>query len=98
MQLMGHADIQTTPRLWHRFRSCHCFLQRCTQSRYRSPLPQYRANFLRFLGLAYPQVNCLEQLRCEPHLLGWMSHLRSIVRPLSTASYINQLTALRSLF
>jgi site-specific recombinase XerD len=55
-------------------------------------------NFLRFLGLAYPQVNCLEQLRREPHLLGWMSHLRSKVRPLSTASYINQLIALRSLF
>lgn len=55
-------------------------------------------NFLRFLGLAYPQVNGLEQLRREPHILGWMSHLRSKVRPLSTASYINQLIALRSLF
>ena len=48
-------------------------------------------NFLRFLGLAYPQLNRLEQLRREPHVLGWMSHLRSKVRPLSTASYINQL-------
>ena len=55
-------------------------------------------NFLTFLGLAYPQVNGLEQLRREPHILGWMSHLRSKVRPLSTASYINQLIALRSLF
>ena len=55
-------------------------------------------NFLRFLSLAYPQVNGLEQLRREPHILGWMSHLRSKVRPLSTASYINQLIALRSLF
>src|SRR5207253_6044755 len=55
-------------------------------------------NFLRFLGLAYPQVNGLEQLRREPHILGWMSHLRPKVRPLSTASYINQLIALRSLF
>jgi hypothetical protein len=43
-------------------------------------------------------VNSLEQLRREPHILGWMSHLRSKVRPLSTASYINQLIALRSLF
>ncbi|HKD60873.1 MAG TPA: hypothetical protein VKB47_10450, partial [Terracidiphilus sp.] len=34
-------------------------------------------HFLRFLGLAYPQVNGLEQLRREPHILGWMSHLRS---------------------
>jgi hypothetical protein len=55
-------------------------------------------DFLRFLGLAFPQVNGLEQLRREPHILGWMSHLRSKVRPLSTASYINQLIALRSLF
>src|SRR6266568_1750530 len=36
-----------------------------------------------------------ETVRCR---LGWMSHLRSKVRPLSTASYINQLIALRSLF
>jgi len=55
-------------------------------------------NFLRFLGLAYPQVNRLEQLRREPHVRDWMSHLRSKVRPLSTASCINQLIALRSLF
>jgi len=55
-------------------------------------------NFLRFLGLAYPQLNRLQQLHREPHILGWMSHLRSKVRPLSTASYINQLIALRSLF
>ena len=55
-------------------------------------------NFLRFLGLAYPQLDRLQQLHREPHILGWMSHLRSKVRPLSTASYINQLIALRSLF
>lgn len=54
--------------------------------------------FLRFLGLAYPQVSRLEQLHREPHILGWMSHLRSKAPPLSTASYINQLIALRSLF
>src|SRR5215469_8505011 len=36
-------------------------------------------NFLRFLGLAYPQVNRLEQLRREPHVRDWMSHLRSKV-------------------
>ena len=55
-------------------------------------------NFLRFLGLAYPPLDRLQQLHREPHILGWMSHLRSKVRPLSTASYINQLIALRSLF
>jgi Phage integrase, N-terminal SAM-like domain len=55
-------------------------------------------NFLSYLGADHPELNRLDQLRREPHLLGWMSRLRSQVRPLSTASYINQLIALRSLF
>jgi site-specific recombinase XerD len=55
-------------------------------------------NFLGYLGAYYPQVNRLEQVHREPHILDWMSRLRSQVRPLSTASYINQLIALRSLF
>jgi len=54
--------------------------------------------FLGYLGAHHPDVNRLQQLRPEPHILGWMSRLRSQVRPLSTASYINQLIALRSLF
>ena len=55
-------------------------------------------NFLGYLAADHPQVQRLEQLRREPHILGWMSRLRSQARPLSTASYINQLIALRSLF
>jgi site-specific recombinase XerD len=61
---------------------------------------QYRGavrNFLRYLGSAHPEVNALEQLRREPHLLGWMSHLRSQVPPLATSSYILRLIALRPL-
>jgi len=54
-------------------------------------------NFLRYLGSAHPGVNTLEQLRREPHLLGWMSHLRSQVPPLATSSYILRLIALRPL-
>ncbi len=54
-------------------------------------------NFLGYLGAHHPEVNCLDQLRREPHILGWMSRLRSQVPPLSTASYINQLLALRSI-
>jgi integrase len=54
-------------------------------------------NFLRFLGAAHPEVNSLEQLRREPHLLGWMAHLRSQTPPLATSSYINRLIALRPL-
>ncbi len=55
-------------------------------------------NFLGYLGTHHPELDRLEQLRREPHILGWMSRLRSQVPPLSTASYINQLIALRSLF
>ena len=54
-------------------------------------------NFLRYLGSAHPEVNALEQLRREPHLLGWMSRLRSQVPPLATSSYIQLLIALRPL-
>ena len=42
-------------------------------------------------------MNSLEQLRREPHLLGWMSHLHSQTPPLATSSYINRLIALRPL-
>ncbi len=55
-------------------------------------------NFLSYLGAHHPQANCLDQLRREPHLLGWMSRLRSQAPPLATESYINLLIALRSLF
>jgi integrase len=52
-------------------------------------------NFLNYLGADHPELNRLHQLRREPHLLGWMSHLRSQAPPLATASYINRLIALR---
>src|SRR5262245_26824727 len=55
-------------------------------------------NFLGYLGAEYPKVNRLDQLRREPHLLGWMSRLRSQAPPLATASYIHRLIALRSIF
>ncbi|HEY6270393.1 MAG TPA: tyrosine-type recombinase/integrase, partial [Terriglobales bacterium] len=54
-------------------------------------------NFLRYLGTVHPKLNSLEQLRREPHLLSWMSHLRSQKPPLATSSYINRLIALRPL-
>jgi integrase len=62
---------------------------------------QYRGtvrNFLTYLGADYPEVNSLEQLRREPHLLGWMSRLRSQTPPLATSTYIGRLIALRPLF
>jgi integrase len=62
---------------------------------------QYRGtarNFLSYLGADHPEVQRLDQLRREPHILGWMSHLRSQVPPLGTASYINRLIFLRGIF
>jgi hypothetical protein len=52
-------------------------------------------NFLSYLGAHHPGVNRLDQLRREPHILGWMSSLRSQVPPLVTASYMGRLIALR---
>ena len=43
-------------------------------------------------------MNRLDQLRREPHTLRWMSCLRSQVPPLTTASYINRLIAIRVVF
>jgi integrase len=43
-------------------------------------------------------VNRLDQLRRELHILGWMSRLHSQVPPLTTASYINHLIAMRVVF
>ena len=65
-----------------------------TTGHYRSTV----RNFLRYLGTHHPQVDSLDQLRREPHLLGWMSRLRSLSPPLATAHYINLLIALRAVF
>jgi integrase len=54
--------------------------------------------FLTYLAAAHPQVRSLDQLRRQPHLLGWMSCLRSQSPPLATASCINLLIHLRGLF
>jgi len=55
-------------------------------------------NFLSCLGADHPKVQRLDQLRREPHILGWMSRLRSQVPLLVTASYSNLLFALRGIF
>jgi len=52
-------------------------------------------NFLSYLGADHPEVQRLDQLRREPHILGWMSRLRSQKPVLATASYFNRLIALR---
>lgn len=54
-------------------------------------------NLLSYLGDAHPEVKSIEQLRRAPHILGWMSSLRSQVPPLATTTYIGRLTGLRPL-
>ncbi|HUE03311.1 MAG TPA: tyrosine-type recombinase/integrase [Bryobacteraceae bacterium] len=55
-------------------------------------------NFLIYLGASYPEVCSLDQLRRDPHILGWMSRLRSQTPPLAAASCINLLIHLRCTF
>ena len=55
-------------------------------------------NFLCYLAASHPEVTRLDQLRREPHILGWMSRLRSQKPPLATVTYIGRLIALRCIF
>jgi integrase len=54
-------------------------------------------NFLSYLGADHPGVQRLDQLRREPHILGWMSRLHSQTPALATESYINLLIGLRGI-
>jgi integrase len=54
-------------------------------------------NFLSYLGADHPGVQRLDQLRREPHILGWMSRLHSQTPALVTESYINLLIGLRGI-
>jgi site-specific recombinase XerD len=59
---------------------------------------QYRGtvrNFLIYLGDDHPAVRSLDQLRRDPHILGWFNHLHSRTPPLATAVYISRLMHLR---
>ena len=48
-------------------------------------------NFLSFLSAQYPQVQSLEQLRRDPHILTWFTCLRSHQPPLATITYTTRL-------
>jgi integrase len=52
-------------------------------------------NFLNFLGTQYPQVQSLNQLRRDPHLLAWFAFLRSHRPPLATITHTTHLVHLR---
>jgi len=52
-------------------------------------------NFLNFLGAQYPQVQVLQHLRRDPHILAWFAYLRSHQPPLATVTHIIHLFHLR---
>ena len=61
---------------------------------------QYRGaarHFLLYLGENYPAVCSLNQLRRDPHILGWFANLRSHTPPLAPAVYVCRLLFLRSI-
>ena len=55
-------------------------------------------SFLVYLGTKHTKITRLEQLRRDPHILGWMAHLRAQNPPLATATCIGRLFALRTIF
>jgi site-specific recombinase XerD len=60
----------------------------------------YRAtanNFLHYLHAEYPQLCSLSQLRRDPHILGWLRHLRGRVPPLCNATRLSYSICLRRL-
>jgi len=61
---------------------------------------QYRSTgraFLLWLGAHHPEVVSIDQLRREPHILGWMTALRSRVPPLAPVTYNLRLIFLRGI-
>ena len=58
----------------------------------------YRAvtrSFLRYLGADHDEIRSLQQLRREPHILGWLAHLRSRKPPIVLATHVNNVVRLR---
>jgi integrase len=52
-------------------------------------------HFLIYLGARYPAVHSLDQLRRDPHILGWLVLLRSHHPPLATITRANYVIYLR---
>jgi len=63
-----------------------------------SSITAYRGTvrlFLTYLGAQYPAVRSLDQLRRDPHILGWLALLRSHNPPLATITRANRVIYLR---
>ena len=52
-------------------------------------------HFLTYLGAQYREVHSLDQLRRDPHILGWLAFLRSHNPPLATITRANRVIYLR---
>ena len=71
-----------------------------TTSLSEASLTSYRGTvrlFLTYLGTQYPEVRSLEQLRRDPHILGWLAFLRSHTPPLATITRMYRVICLRRL-
>lgn len=58
----------------------------------------YRAgtrSFLRYLGADHHEIRSLNQLRRDPHILGWLAHLRSQTPSIVLATHVNNVVRLR---
>ncbi len=53
--------------------------------------------FLDYLGGNFPEVRHLEQLRRDPHILGWLAQLRSHTPPLAKITLVNRVIRLHRL-
>lgn len=61
---------------------------------------QYRGtarHFLIYLSEDFPELRTLDQLRRDPHILGWLTHLRSHTPPFAAITYRNRILFLRIL-
>ena len=55
------------------------FPRRRVQEGYRASL----RSFLHYLNAHHPEISRLEQLQRDPHILGWLAHLKSRIPPLA---------------
>jgi len=54
-------------------------------------------SFLRYLGAQHPEICRLEQLRRDPHILGWLTELRSRSPTLAKSTFILRIVFMRGL-
>ena len=95
MKLSRYAPLEHP--LAHQFQ---CATKSITAALSPDSTRQYRGaarHFLIYLGEDHAAVCSLNQLRRDPHILGWFAHLRSQTPPLATAVYVCRLLFLRGI-